>query len=82
MIHVEHLYKDYMDFKVLGHPLEVLCELENITAAILDDYFGEDSDRVLDLWPKLVREARKSSTRVSGSLLELLDNKQIGGEKE
>lgn len=82
MIHVEHLYKDYMDFKVLGHPLEVLCELEIITAAILDDYFGEDSDRVLDLWPKLVREARKSSTRVSGSLLELLDNKQIGGEKE
>lgn len=82
MIHVEHLYKDYMDFKVLGHPLEVLCELENITAAILDDYFGEDSDRVLDLWPKLVREARKSSIRVSGSLLELLDNKQIGGEKE
>ena len=82
MIHVEHRYKDYMDVKVLGHPLEVLCELENITAAILDEYFGEDSDEVLDLWPNLVREARKSSTKVSGSLLDMLDNTKLGGEKE
>ena len=82
MIHVEHRDKDYMDVKVLGHPLEVLCELENITAAILDEYFGEDSDEVLDFWPDLVRDARKHSTKVRGSLLELLDNKQIGGEKE
>ena len=81
MIHIELRERDYIDAKFSGHPLDVLCELKLITAAILDEYFGEDSDRVLDMWPLMVRDARKHSTRVSGSLLELLDNKQLGGDK-
>ena len=82
MIHVERQEKGYLDIKCSGDQLEVLLELEHLTVAILDSFFGDGSDEVLDQWPNIVRNARKRSTRVSGSLLELLDNKQIGGEKE
>lgn len=82
MIHVERQDKGYLDIKCSGDQLEVLLELEHLTAAILDSFFGDGSDKVLDQWPNIVRNARKRSTRVSGSLLDLLDNKQIGGEKE
>ena len=81
MIHVERHEKGYIDVKCSGDQLEVLLELEHLTAAILDSFFGDGSDKVLDQWPNIVRNARKRSTRVSGSLLELLDNKQIGGDK-
>ena len=82
MIHVERQGKGYIDVKCSGDPLEVLTELEHLTAAIMDSFFGDGSDKVLDQWPNIVRNARKRSTRVCGSLLDLLDNTKLGGDKE
>lgn len=80
MIHVERQGKGYLDVKCSGDQLEVLLELEHLTAVVLDSFFGDGSDKVLDQWPNIVRNARKRSTRVSGSLLDLLDNTKLGGD--
>lgn len=82
MIHVERQAKGYLDVTCSGDRLEVLLELEHLTATVLDSFFGDGSDEVLDLWPNIVRNARKRSARVCGSLLDILDNTKIGGEKE
>ena len=81
MIHVERQDKGYLDIKCSGDQLEVLLELEHLTVAILDSFFGDGSDKVLDQWPNIVRNARKRSTRVCGSLLDILDNTKLGGDQ-
>ena len=82
MIHVERHEKGYIDVKCSGDPLEVLVELVHLTEVILDSFIGDESDAILNKWPDVVRNARKRSTRVCGSLLDILDNTELGGEKE